>query len=198
MQRLQVVDVVMFVEPIQFCHYVWKAVAKAVDDSGSLILNVYAVDRLPDDGIDTRIVLIPWRWNRFGPLPLPLENLPELPGAIERHVERVVIIIRVHKDDCAAVWVPRVFRYPLQNQHLTQLPVFVRHNAVGSVKVNGLLSRIANPENILPTENLPLHIRNAPVVPVEIVQGDVGPQQGIIFHFRGNSADAPKGRKISP
>src|SRR5689334_14493359 len=43
MQYLQVVNVVMLVKPVEIGHYIWKAIAEAVNYSATLILNVYTV-----------------------------------------------------------------------------------------------------------------------------------------------------------
>lgn len=59
MQHLQVVNVVMLIEPMEIGQHIWKAVAEAVDYSAALILNVYTHDGLPNDGVNTRVVLIP-------------------------------------------------------------------------------------------------------------------------------------------
>ena len=65
MQHLQVVNVVMLIKPVEIGHHIWKAVAEAVNYSATLILNVYTVDGLPNNGVNTRVVLIPWWRNRF-------------------------------------------------------------------------------------------------------------------------------------
>ena len=59
MQHLQVVNVVMLIEPMEIGQHIWKAVAEAVNYSAALILNVYTHDGLPNDGVNTRVVLIP-------------------------------------------------------------------------------------------------------------------------------------------
>ena len=65
MQHLQVVDVVMLIIPMEIGHHIRKAVAETVNYRAALILNVYAHDGLPNDGVDAMVVLIPrWR-NRF-------------------------------------------------------------------------------------------------------------------------------------
>jgi hypothetical protein len=65
MQHFQVVNVVMLIKPVEIGHHIRKAVAKAVNYSATLILNVYTIDGLPNDGVNTGVVLIPWWRNRF-------------------------------------------------------------------------------------------------------------------------------------
>ena len=65
MQHLQVVNVVVLIKPVKIGHHIWKAIAEPVNYSATLILNIYTVDGLPNNGINTSVVLIPWWWNRF-------------------------------------------------------------------------------------------------------------------------------------
>ena len=51
MQHLQVVNVVVLIKPVEIGHHIWKAVAEAINYSATLILNVYTVDGLPNNGI---------------------------------------------------------------------------------------------------------------------------------------------------
>ena len=91
MNLFQRIDVEPFLVLGQVGADVGEAVTKSIYDGAPFVLHIDVINCLPGNGVDALVVPIPRRRDRLRPLPLPLENLPQLSGMVERDVKRVVL-----------------------------------------------------------------------------------------------------------